>query len=92
MREPVSFPGMLRGQGHEATCAIDAIKASLPGTGEFTYTNYSIRWVLCVKTVAVIGVIGCYCRPRAFQLGGRDSSASACSRTHISGWGTPTER
>jgi hypothetical protein len=45
MREPVSFPRVLRGQGHEATCAIDAIKASLPGTDEFSYTNYSIRWV-----------------------------------------------
>jgi hypothetical protein len=27
---------------------------------------------MCVKIVAVIDVIGCYCRLRAFQLGGRD--------------------
>jgi hypothetical protein len=35
---------VLRGQGQEATCAIDAIKASLQGTDAFTYTNYSIGW------------------------------------------------
>jgi hypothetical protein len=42
-QERVNFPGILRGQGHEANCTVWATKASLPGTSEFTYTSYSIE-------------------------------------------------
>src|SRR3984893_15014471 len=42
-RERVSFPGLLRGQGHEASCTVRATKVTLPGTGHFAYTQYSIE-------------------------------------------------
>jgi hypothetical protein len=43
-REPVSFPGILRGGGHEANCTIRAIKVSLPGKPSvFEYVEYSIE-------------------------------------------------
>lgn len=45
IREPVSFAGMLRGQGHEANCTVRATKVSLPGSSDFTYINYSIEGV-----------------------------------------------
>ena len=43
-REHVSFPGILRGGGHEANCAVRATKVSLPGEPSvFEYVDYSIR-------------------------------------------------
>jgi len=42
-REHVTFPGVLRGQGHEATCTVSAIKVTLSGTGVAAYTQYSIE-------------------------------------------------
>ena len=43
-REPVSFPGILRGGGHEANCTVRAIKVSLPGMPSmFEYVDYSIE-------------------------------------------------
>ena len=43
-REPVSFPGILRGGGHEANCTIRAIMVSLPGKPSvFEYVEYSIE-------------------------------------------------
>jgi hypothetical protein len=41
--ERVSFPGVLRGQGHEATCRVDAVRVSLPGGSDVNYRNYSIN-------------------------------------------------
>ena len=41
-RERVSFPGVLRGQGHEATCTIYATKVSLPGTSASAITDCDI--------------------------------------------------
>jgi hypothetical protein len=43
-REPVSFPGILRGGGHEGTCTVRAMKVSLPGKPSvFEFVNYSIE-------------------------------------------------
>jgi len=43
-REPVSFPGILRGGGHEANCTIWAINVSLPcKPSVFEYVEYSIE-------------------------------------------------
>jgi hypothetical protein len=43
-REPVSFPGILRGGGHEANCTVRAIKVCLPGKPSvFEYVSYSIE-------------------------------------------------
>ena len=45
-REPVSFPGILRGGGVEANCTVRAIKVSLPGMPSmFEYVEYSIESV-----------------------------------------------
>jgi hypothetical protein len=35
-REIVRFAGVLRGQGHEATFTIEAIKVTVPGGGEMS--------------------------------------------------------
>jgi hypothetical protein len=35
-REAVSFTGVLRGQGQEATCTVQAIKVTVPGGGALT--------------------------------------------------------
>jgi len=43
-REPVSFPGILRGGGHEANCTVRATKVSLPGApGVLEYADRSIE-------------------------------------------------
>jgi hypothetical protein len=42
-RERVSFPGTIKGGGHEASCTIQATKVTLPGTSESAYTDYSIQ-------------------------------------------------
>lgn len=44
-RERVSFPGIIKGGGHEASCTIHATKVTLPGTSESAYTDYSIQSV-----------------------------------------------
>ena len=44
-REPVSFSGVLRGQGQEATCTIDAIKVSLLGANVSNYVDFRVRSV-----------------------------------------------
>ena len=45
-RERVSFPGILRGEGHEADCMVRATKVSLPGDpSAFEYVDYSIEKV-----------------------------------------------
>jgi hypothetical protein len=44
-RESVSFPGIIKGGGHEASCTIYATKVTLPGTSESAYTDYSIQGV-----------------------------------------------
>jgi hypothetical protein len=41
--ERVTFPGILRGQGQEARCTVEADKVSLPGGSDFNYTNYRIN-------------------------------------------------
>jgi hypothetical protein len=44
MREPVSFSGILRGNGQEAHCTVRATKVGLPGEpSEFRYVDYSIH-------------------------------------------------
>jgi len=43
MKERVSFPGILRGQGHEANCTVWATKVTLPGTGQSAYAKYSVE-------------------------------------------------
>jgi hypothetical protein len=45
MREHVSFSGLIRGEGHEASCTINAMKVTLPGTSESAYVDYSIQGV-----------------------------------------------
>jgi hypothetical protein len=43
-KERVSFPGILRGGGHEATCTVRATKVSLPGEASvFEYVDYSVE-------------------------------------------------
>lgn len=44
-RERVSFPGFIKGGGHEANCTIHATKVTLPGTSESAYADYSIQSV-----------------------------------------------
>ena len=44
-KQPVTLQGVLRGQGKEATCTVSAVKVFLPGTNEFTYTDYDITSV-----------------------------------------------
>jgi hypothetical protein len=41
-REIVRFAGVLRGQGHEATCSIEAIKVTAPGDGASALTRQKI--------------------------------------------------
>jgi hypothetical protein len=45
IREAVSFPGILRGGGHEANCTVLATKVSLPGggPGAVAYCEYDIK-------------------------------------------------
>jgi len=45
VKEPVSFVGIIRGQGHEATCTVSALKVTLPGAGVSAYARYSVRAV-----------------------------------------------
>ena len=42
-RECVSFPGVIKGGGQEASCTIYATKVTLSGTSESAYTDYSIH-------------------------------------------------
>lgn len=42
-REKDSFPGILRGQGHEANCTVSATKVTLPGSRFSTYAKLSIK-------------------------------------------------
>jgi hypothetical protein len=41
-RKSVSFPGVLTGQGLQATCTVSAVEVTLGGTGESAYTDHSI--------------------------------------------------
>jgi hypothetical protein len=41
-KERACFEGILRGQGHEATCTVEATKVSLPGSNAVAYTGYRI--------------------------------------------------
>ncbi len=43
IRETVRSPGILRGEGQEATCTVSAMKVTLPGTNESGYMDYSIE-------------------------------------------------
>jgi hypothetical protein len=46
VRERVSFPGILRGGGHETNCTVRATKVSLPGESSvFEYVDYSVEKV-----------------------------------------------
>jgi len=46
IRECVSFPGILRGGGHEVNCIVRATKVSLPGEPSvFEYVDYFIEKV-----------------------------------------------
>lgn len=42
-REIVAFSGVLKNEMHEANCTVMATKVSLPGTGVFAYSHYSIH-------------------------------------------------
>lgn len=42
MKEIVRFPGIIKGQGLMATCTVEAIKTSLPGSNDFHIHDYSI--------------------------------------------------
>jgi len=42
-RERVSFFGVLRGQGYEATCTVWATKVTQQGTGNVAYARYTIE-------------------------------------------------
>jgi len=44
-RERVSFPGIIKGGGHDANCTMYATKVTLPGTSESAYTDFSIQSV-----------------------------------------------
>lgn len=45
-KEPVSFPGILRGAGQEANCTVRATKVSLSGEPSvFACVNFSIKEV-----------------------------------------------
>ena len=41
-RKLVSFPGVLTGQGQQATCTVSAVQVTLGGTNESAYTDYSV--------------------------------------------------
>lgn len=41
-RKAVAFPGILKGQGHEATCTVSAVQVTLGGTSVSAYTDCSI--------------------------------------------------
>ena len=41
--ERATLPGVLRGQGQEARCTVEADKVSLPGGSDVNYTNYRIN-------------------------------------------------
>ena len=43
MKEPVRLTGILKGQGVETTCTIQAVKVSLPGSGAAEYAN---MWIV----------------------------------------------
>jgi hypothetical protein len=43
MKQLVSFPGILRGAGHEARCTVLATQLTLPGGSLIEHTDYSIR-------------------------------------------------
>jgi hypothetical protein len=46
IRARVSFPGILRGGGHEANCTVRATKVGLPGEPSvFEYVDYSVEKV-----------------------------------------------
>jgi hypothetical protein len=62
--ERVTLPGVLRGQGQEARCTVEADKVSLPGGSDVNYTNYRINPGSVSKrlpdgnyTLTVIGVL-----------------------------------
>ena len=40
-REHVILQGVLRGNGHEATCSVRALKVSMPGAGPPMYAQFS---------------------------------------------------
>lgn len=42
-RERVSFPGTIKGGGHEASCTMYATKVTLRGTSESAYADHSIQ-------------------------------------------------
>jgi hypothetical protein len=42
-RELVSFPGRLKGEGHDATCTVWATRVSLPGSSAVADVHYSIK-------------------------------------------------
>jgi hypothetical protein len=42
-KERVAFPGILRGEGHEASCTVWATKVTQQGTGNSAYARYSIE-------------------------------------------------
>lgn len=42
-RERVTFPGVLTGQGHTATCTIEADLVTLPGSNAGAYTGYRVE-------------------------------------------------
>jgi hypothetical protein len=42
LMQRVRFPGLLRGEGHEANCTVSATKVSLRGTSVSAYTRYAI--------------------------------------------------
>lgn len=43
-KRQVSFPGVLRGQGHEATCTVLMTETSAPGSGlPPAYGQFSVR-------------------------------------------------
>lgn len=44
-RKSVSFPGVLTGQGQQATCVVSALEVTLGGTNESAYIDYSISSV-----------------------------------------------
>jgi hypothetical protein len=44
-RKSVSFPGVLTGQGQQATCMVSAVEVTLGGTSESAYIDHSISSV-----------------------------------------------
>lgn len=45
MRKPVRFSGVLRGEGHEANCAVSALKVTMPGGAASAYTQFTVNRV-----------------------------------------------